>query len=503
MPYGARGHIGILKETEWGTWATGANDFHLPFVSETLTTNIEELLSAAQRGTLDEPKSYQGERSFGGDIVLEVHPASIGHILRSAINTQYPASPDPAGTAMAVLENCNDAWNEKVDGGVYSTIDNVDKKEGTNSVKLIVTTGVAVNGGVILATEKVSEAPGINMTSDTHVKLWIKSSIICEGAGDLILILSEVAECGGEEGVTMKSINIGTLSAGVWTEKTLDVDNDYLDAVISIGIKMVTDLGECIIHIDDIRRLVTTNATDSKQHIFKPRQADDFSADCPINPYTLEVYRDQGNPFQFLGAIVNTLALDFSTTDKILKATCGIIAKDIGDTPKLTKALETTKPFVWENATITISAASTVPAVGAMNDIESFGINFDNRCVGKYALNKSEVIRKIVRDGFRTIPVSFTVDFVNRTEYDEFIAGNERSFTIKFVGALCETKNSNKYYYTLQIDMPSVRYLTYPINIGGPGRIVCGVTGKAKYDATAGILCPIKFTLINTETGYN
>ncbi|MBA7567492.1 hypothetical protein ES708_09204 [subsurface metagenome] len=48
--------------------------------------------------------------------------------------------------------------------------------------------------------------------------------------------------------------------------------------------------------------------------------------------------------------------------------------------------------------------------------------------------------------------------------------------------------------------MPLVRYLAYPINVGGPGRIGCAVTGKAKYDATAGVNRAIQFTLINEET---
>ncbi|GAJ16987.1 unnamed protein product, partial [marine sediment metagenome] len=47
-----------------------------------------------------------------------------------------------------------------------------------------------------------------------------------------------------------------------------------------------------------------------------------------LNPYTFEVYRDQGDSFQFLGGVINALALNFSTTDKILKATCGIISKN-------------------------------------------------------------------------------------------------------------------------------------------------------------------------------
>jgi len=92
MPQGARGHIGIKKEEIWGQKVAGDNDFFLPFVSETLIPNIEEVLSAAQKGILDEPKSYQGERAFPGEVVVEVYPASLGHLLRSAINEPAAAT---------------------------------------------------------------------------------------------------------------------------------------------------------------------------------------------------------------------------------------------------------------------------------------------------------------------------------------------------------------------------------------------------------------------------
>jgi len=489
MGQGSRGHIGIKKETTWGEKVAGANDCFLPFLSETLTENIEELLSAAQRGILDEPKSYQGEKSFGGDLVIEVNPqTSFGHILRSALNKA--ATAEAAGTTQTELEDCEDKWDELVDGGVISGVDAVDYKKGTKSVKLQVTADVAADD--ILATEVLGS---IDMTSDTHVKLWIKSSVACENADDLKLRLSNVAECDGEEGVTMKTVNIGTLVANTWTEVTLSITNDYLNDVDSIGIIMHGDIGECTIHIDDVRRVVTGEAATAKQHIFTPRQATDFHADCPINPYTLEVYRDQGNAFQFLGAIVNTMALNFSTTDKILKATLGIIAKNLGDVEKTGLSLETQKPFVWEDATITISAAGTVPAVGAMNDIESFSLTWDNKCVAKYFLNNTAIPGKIIRTGFREIPVSFVIDFVSRTEYDNFLAGTERSFTIKFVGKKIDTGPPAS-YYTLQIDLPSVRYLTYPINMPGSSRLICAVTAKAKYDAAGYSLLA---TLINLE----
>jgi len=478
MGQGARGHIGIKKELIWGQKEAGDNDFFLPFVSETLIPNIEEVLSAAQKGILDEPNSYQGERAFGGDVVVEVHPASIGALLRSAINE--PEEATPAGTAETEIEDCEDKWDESVDGGVISEVDASDYKKGTKSVKLRVTSGVAA--GAILATEAIASN---NMTASTHIKLWIKCSVATV-LGDLQFLLDDTPNCA----TPLESLDIPVLTAGVWKEVTLTIATPAgLTAVISMGLKYVTDLGECIINLDVIRKITTTGATNAKQHIFIPRQAIDFHVDCPINPYTLEVYRDQGDAFQFLGAIVNTLALNFSTTDKILKATNGIIAKNIGDTPKTALSLETTNPFTWEQAVISIAGSPN-------NDINTFGINYDNKCVGKYALNNTAILRKIIRDGFRTIPVNFTIDFVDRTEYNKFINGAEQSFQVKFVGAECESG----YYYTLIIDIPKLRYLTYPVNMGGPGPIVCGVTGKAKYDASLGY--PYKITLINLETGY-
>ena len=474
---GSRGHIGIKKETTWGQKVGGANDCFLPFASENLTTNIEKLLSAAQRGILDAPKSYQGERAFGGDVVVEVHPVSIGHILRSALNV--PAAATAAGTTETELEDCEDKWDELVDGGVISGVDAIWFKKGTKSIKLQVTVDVAPDD--ILATEIVGS---IDMTSDTHIKFWIKSSVNC-ASGDLIFRISNIAECAGEEGVTMKSVNIPELVAGVEQEVTIAITNDYLNDVDSIGIIMHTEKGEFTLNVDDVRRVVAGTASNAKQHIFTPRQATDFHADCPINPYTLEVYRDQGNAFQFLGSIVNTLALNFSTTDKILKATLGIIAKNIGSVEKTGLSLEATKPFVWENAVISIGGSPN-------NDLENFSLNWDNKCVAKYTLNNTVIPRKIIRSGFREIPVSFTIDFVNRTEYDYFILGTERAFQVKFEGAVCD----DPVKYTLQIDLPLVRYLTYPINIGGPGPIVCGVTGEAKYDAAGYALLA---TLINLK----
>jgi hypothetical protein len=479
MPQGNRGHIGIKKEVTWGTKVVGANDFALPFISETLTPDIEDVVSAAQRGILDEPISYQGEKAFAGDIVIEVKPASFGAILRSAINE--PATATPAATTETELEDCEDAWVGAT--SVISGIDVDDKKKGSASVKIQVTSGASTG---ILASKAISST---DMHLDTALKLWIKSDVACD-SGDLSMRISEQAA--GGTGGTYQDVLVPALTAGIWLECTVNFTTmtDY-NAVISVALILVVDKGEMTTHIDDVRRIVAGTSATAKQHVFTPRQATDFHADCPINPYSLEVYRDEGLAFQFVGAVFNTLKLDFSTKDKILKATCGVIAKNLTEVAVTSLAFETTNPFLWDNAVISIATSPN-------NDMEAFSINFDNKCVGKYALNNTSVIRKIIRDGYRAIPVTFTIDFVDRVQYALFLLGTEQAFCVKFEGAICDVATGVK--YTLQIDMPLVRYTAYPINVGGPGRLVCKVNGKAKYSTSLGYA--ILPTLINLETGY-
>jgi len=484
MPIGNKGFIGVKKETTWGSKVSGDNDFYLPFVSETLIANIEEVLSAAQRGVPDEPKSYQGERAFAGDVVIEVHPASLGAILRSAFDVP---DTDPAGTTETLLENCEDAWNELVDGGVISGLDVVDYKKGSGSVKIQITADVSA--GDICASEVLAST---DMRLDTALRFWIKSDVACD-ASDLAIRISEYALCATTG--TYKDVLVPALVAGVWTECTVTMASmTEFNAVISIGLILMVDKGEMTVNIDDIRRVVTGTAATAKQHIFIPRQ-DDFHADCPLNPYTLEVYRDQGDSFQFLGGVVNTLKLDFSTTDKILKATCGIISKNLGDVAKTSVALETTNPFTWNQAVISIGDSPVVN-----NDILSFGIDYNNACKARYTLNNTVIPRSIIRDGFRVTAVNFVIDFVNRTEYNKFLLGSEQAFLVKFEGA--EIAGNAGVYYTLQIDMPKVQYKAFPINIGGPGRLTCAVTAKANYDPTGGVLYAIKAKLINLTQTY-
>jgi len=477
VPTGIRSHVGLKKETTWGDAVTA--DVFLPFISESITPDIEEVMSESQRGVVDEPASLLGEKRFGGDIKLEVHPASIGHILRSALGA--PAAAVAAGTAELELEDCEDAWVG--DGGVISGIDSGDYKKGSASVKLQVTADVA--GDDILASEAVDST---DMTDDTHVKFWIKSSVNCD-SGDLVFRVSESASGGTVE--AYEDMNIGALTANVWSEQTIAIaDASDLAAVISVAIIMHTDKGECTIWIDDVRRVVTSDAASTKDHVFTPVQAD-FHALCTLPPYTFEVYRDQADDqaWQYKGGVINTLSLSFGTGEKILKATAGILAKEEAEIAKETVALETTNPFTWSQAQVKIATVDH-------DYLEDFTLNLDNKIARKFSLNQSDLARMFYRDGYRTFTFSFTTDFVDKTEYNKFILGTEQAFQITFTGAECETG----YYYKFVIDIPAMRYVAYPINVEGPGRLSCKVNGKAKYSVSDGYA--VKVTVTNLEASY-
>lgn len=77
--------MGIKKEVAWGTPVAATE--YIPFLSESLVTEIEQLLEAEVRAYRDEAPQYPGISQVRGDIVFPVRPATIGHFLRSCLGT--------------------------------------------------------------------------------------------------------------------------------------------------------------------------------------------------------------------------------------------------------------------------------------------------------------------------------------------------------------------------------------------------------------------------------
>jgi len=82
MGYGIKGHLGIAKETSWGT-AVAAADY-IKIMNESLALAIDRFDTINVHGSLAEPDDSAGIRRIEGDLEFGAHPVSIGYILKSA-----------------------------------------------------------------------------------------------------------------------------------------------------------------------------------------------------------------------------------------------------------------------------------------------------------------------------------------------------------------------------------------------------------------------------------
>jgi hypothetical protein len=219
------------------------------------------------------------------------------------------------------------------------------------------------------------------------------------------------------------------------------------------------------------------------EHVFTPGHSN-FSNVCALPPYTYEVHRDFEQAFQYVGAVINDLTFSFGTDNKIMQGTAAIIAKKLDLIAKTTPSLEATNPFMWHQATITID--------GAVNaDIQTLQFGVSNSLEGRATLNSTKEISRILRNGRRTFPVSFTFDLKDLAEYNRFRSQAEVAAKIELVG----TGD-----FKLTIDIPKLRYASFPINVGGSEAITASVEGAAKYDNTNAHA--MKITLVNTQASY-
>ena len=69
MGYGIGGYLAISKQNSVGTATSGFD--YVPFVSESLTENIEQLQSESLKAVYDQPNQLEGINNVSGDIVFE------------------------------------------------------------------------------------------------------------------------------------------------------------------------------------------------------------------------------------------------------------------------------------------------------------------------------------------------------------------------------------------------------------------------------------------------
>jgi hypothetical protein len=157
-----------------------------------------------------------------------------------------------------LVHACGAPWDESVDSGVTVAVDTKNSKRGSGANRFLVNASVSTN--VILATDSFAS---LDATGYTHLEFWVYSTVAA-AAGDFQILLDDTASCASP----VETLDVPALTARTWQRVTVALANPELDsALISVGLKQVTDIGATYISLDDI---VLTTPSEARWERMKP-----------------------------------------------------------------------------------------------------------------------------------------------------------------------------------------------------------------------------------------
>lgn len=272
---------------------------------------------------------------------------------------------------------------------------------------------------------------------------------------------------------------------------------------------------------------------------------------CCLPPYTIEAHRDLTGAtpaFRYISSVVNTLAFNYSATDRILKTTASWLGKDEANIADTTPSLPTTDPFVWADTIFGVGLAQSGTASGGSSTtIIQTGAGwttnaYQNMIVLTTGGTAPNQCRKITSNTTDTLTCSpaFAVAPASTTTFKIFNADNlNTDMSWSWAAGLIATPTSNNsrlihkiesdanttgtvsktaipeqitdfstyyrgwatrewciyihgaqitgnHYYDMIFYFPRVLFMTYPINVGGPAPIRVASDIKIERDNTAG-----------------
>ena len=139
-----------------------------------------------------------------------------------------------------VLHDCNSAFDESVDSDFTITADTEDYKTGSASNKIVIAAGASAGD---TASDTITS---VNISKYDYIEFWIKSSV-ATSAGNLKIHL---VDAGGIE----ESLDVPALTANVWKYCRVALVAPYDNtAITQVRFEYDSDLGACVVHLDDIK----------------------------------------------------------------------------------------------------------------------------------------------------------------------------------------------------------------------------------------------------------
>lgn len=476
MPSGQKTHIGLGKESVWGTPKSPVDDY-IKFSSETLTLAIEELISASLGIKRDEPDSYEGLGTIAGNTVHEVHPDALGYLLRSWFGKVLSSE-------LVSEKAYKHIFTPGTDKEVSGTADSGDATTLVDTD--LVTTDDEYNGC------------WLHIISGTNAGEW---RLISDSEASSDTLTVSVAFTSAINDTSVYEVRNGPDNC-ILPPYTLEIHRDLpakafqfagcvpntLAFSFGVAAKILSLTASWI--GKDVALIDPTTPTLESTEPFRWNQAM-----IMIGIYDTGT-GDAGGTTTSINCSGKTWAVD-ELTGKYVRITSG----NMKDQIRKISSNGTTR-INWIDA----EAMAEVPAEGSTcevwnedNLIETLSLTLSNGLIGIPLLNNTKRIAKIIGDAYRLGTIAPTFHVKDRTNWETYFKGWEtRAWLVLFRGATL----SGAYRAELQFHLPKILFTAYPLNIAGPGRLTVGATGKIKYDSTAAHQYLAKVVLFNGKSSY-
>ena len=251
---------------KWVRFTSGSNDTLTRRVTDSsITSNVTTLTFMPAVGTRTASESYElWDDAYSPDIVDDLINQSImaatGWIYDPIENIELHGDGHqtrfdiPSGISMISkieyrhkvsstrIHACGATFDEVTDGDFTQSLDTKDKKQGTQSLKMVIADGASAGDFV---TDSIASK---DLSGYDTIEMWVKSTV-ATSSGNLKLLLDDTASCASP----LETLDIPALSADTWTFVRMSLANPETDtAIISVGLEYDSDIGAATVWIDDI-----------------------------------------------------------------------------------------------------------------------------------------------------------------------------------------------------------------------------------------------------------
>ena len=149
------------------------------------------------------------------------------------------------------LHSCNTAFDDSVDSDFTITANTEDYKKGSASNKIVIAAGASAGD---TASDTITS---VNIEKYDYIEFWIKSTV-ATSAGNLKIHL---VDAGGIE----ESLDVPALTADTWKYCRVALSNpEDNTAITQVRFEYDSDLGACVVYLDDIKAVKNDTATWTK-----------------------------------------------------------------------------------------------------------------------------------------------------------------------------------------------------------------------------------------------